>query len=224
MSNNLKNKYTGINPKYRKKKGYKTQQQFLDASKLDVSKTTLSGYEQGSQIINAKSLIEISNFLNVTVEKLLDLNPATSLNTLDNKMKLFSIGNTNIKLIQENYFLDENLNSKNLHAFKLEQDNHLLQIPKGSTIIVEELIDKPSDRVTKTTPCIIRIKDKKTTKTYISKIGPTNKIDNISSDRVIDTYSHFHFINENGETIICNKSTIDEILFGVIKKVIIDFN
>lgn len=210
--------YVGIDPEIRKKRGY-TQKQLAHLTGREISVRTIQNYENGLTEIGAKNLLMLSHILETTPSTLLKVPLVTYDHEYDNIYQYYSGGE---KKYQPNfkapkYKFNNNLGeSRNIGYFILKEDSHLLGAPKGAKVIFDRDIDY-KDLFTLDKRVLIGIvKDPRGDENEFH----LTKFIHAAHVRRIQNYIYF---DRNGLPNQIGQIELEETLYAVVKKIIIEF-
>lgn len=213
----VKWEYMGIDPEIRKNRGI-TQQELADLTDGEISVRTIQNYENGLTDIGAKNLILLSQILRTTPSSLLKVPIDPEITDFDYIFRYIPVGNGfRPKTDELPYrFLHNIKKSRDVGYYILEEDSHILGAPKGAKVIFDVMVDYNN----------LFEKNKGWFYGVIFEHGPGRKIFHVTkfidagNDRRVNNYL---YIDRWGYPQQVNQYDIREILFAIVKKVIIDF-
>ncbi len=209
--------YTGIDPQIRMDRGW-TQKELAFMTGGEISVRTIQNYENGTTDIGAKNLLLLSSILETTPSTLLNV----PIETFDNEYDQIYLYNTSgymfrPKVNEPPYKFNHNLNnSRNIGYYILKEDSHLLGVPKGAKIIFDvEYDDKNLFAGSKKEFIGITLEPGKNVRDF-----HLTKFIDAPHERRINNYIYFDRLGMPNQI---GQQDLDEVLFAVVKKVIIDY-
>ena len=209
--------YVGIDPEIRISRGL-TQKELADLTLGEISVRTIQNYENGTTDIGAKNLLLLSEILETTPSTLLKVPVETFDNEYD-KIHLYNdTGHMFRPIVNEPpYKFNHNLgNSRNIGYYILKEDSHLLGVPKGAKIIFDIEWDYKN----------LFTNGKKEFIGITLELGKNirdfhlTKFIDAGHERRIHNYI---FFDRYGLPLQIAQHDLEDVLFAVVKKVIIDF-